>query len=106
MTAKNLGIISGSPSNYFYPNKPITREDAAVMIAKTLMAMDKPLKSSKPDVLKVFNDVSKVSSYAVPSIASLYSEKILAGKESDALAPKAYTTRAEAAVLLSRIADR
>ncbi len=106
MTAKNLGIISGSPSNYFYPNKPITREDAAVMIAKTLMAMDKPLKSSKPDVLEVFNDVSKVSSYAVPSIASLYSEKIIAGKETDILAPKDFTTRAEAAVLLSRIADR
>jgi len=106
MTAKNLGIISGSPDNYFYPNKPITREDAAVIITRALIALDKPVKSSKADVLKVFKDVSQISDYAVSSVASLYGEKIITGKESNVLAPKAYTTRAEAAVLLNRIADR
>ncbi|HEY9063141.1 MAG TPA: S-layer homology domain-containing protein [Pseudobacteroides sp.] len=106
LTAKSLGIISGSSNNYFYPNRPITREDAAVMIARTLMAVDKPAAGSKTDVLKGFKDLSKVSSYALPSIASLYSEKIITGKEPDVLAPKANTTRAEAAVLLSRIVDR
>lgn len=106
MTAKNLGIISGAPGNYFYPNKPITREDAAVIITRALMALGKPLKSSKPEVLNVFKDVSQISVYAVLSVASMYSEKIITGKESNILAPKDYTTRAEAAVLLSRIADR
>jgi hypothetical protein len=106
ITAKNLGIISGSTNNCFYPNKPITREDAAVIIARALVAMDKPLAGSKPDVLKGFKDISQVSSYAVASVASLYVEKIMAGKEANVLAPKANTTRAEAAVLLSRIVDR
>ncbi|MDP4180369.1 MAG: S-layer homology domain-containing protein [Bacillota bacterium] len=106
MSAKNLGIISGNNLNYFYPNKPITREDAAVIITRTLITLNKPLNGSATDILKDFSDVSKVSGYALSSMAALYGEKIINGKAGGVLAPKAYTTRAEAAVLISNIVGR
>ncbi len=106
IAAKNLGIISGDTSNYFYPNSPITREDAAVIIVRTLKSVNKPLPGSNNNVLNKFSDKNLVSSYAVSGIASLYTEGILNGRSESILAPKGNATRAEAALLISKIIDR
>lgn len=106
MTARNLGIISGDKFNYFFPNRPITREDVAVIIVRTLKVIDKPFKGSSTDVLKKFADGNLISQYAVVSISSLVNEGIIKGRTETILSPKGYTTRAEAALLLSKIIDR
>jgi len=105
MTAKSLGIISGDNYNYFYPNKPITREDVAVIITRTLKVINKPLPGSSTDILAKFADKNLISSYAAPSMASLNSSNILNGRSETILAPKGNTTRAEAALLISKIID-
>jgi hypothetical protein len=105
MTARSLGIISGDNYNYFYPNKPITREDVAVIITRTLKVINKPLPGSSTDILAKFADKNLISSYAAPSMASLNSSNILNGRSETILAPKGNTTRAEAALLISKIID-
>lgn len=106
MTAKSLGIISGDKYNYFNPNKPITREDVAVIITRTLKAVGKPLPGSSTDILSKFTDKNSVSAYAAPSMASLNSASIINGRSATLLAPKGNTTRAEAALLISKVIDR
>ncbi|HHW49015.1 MAG TPA: hypothetical protein GXX14_10430 [Clostridiaceae bacterium] len=106
MTAKSLGIISGDEKDRFYPDNPITREDMAIIIARTLKAVDKPLTSYSNSVLEKFLDKNMISPYALSSIASLYGEGIMIGKTSSSIAPKDNATRAEAAVLIHKVIDR
>ncbi len=106
MTAKDLGIVSGNKFNYFFPNRSITREDVAEIIVRTLKVIDKPFKGSSTDVLKKFSDRNSISQYAVVSVANLVNEGILNGRAENILSPKGYATRAEAALLLSKIIDR
>jgi len=106
MTAKSLGIISGDEKNCFYPEDPITREDMAVIIAKTLKAVNKPLTGFSNSVLEKFRDKNMISPYALSSIASLHGEGIMLGKTSSTIAPKDNATRAEAAVLINKVIDR
>lgn len=106
MTAKNLGIISGGGDNRFNPDAPITREDMAVVAAKTMHTVDRPLAACSNSVLERFWDRNFISPHAISSMASLYEEGIIAGKPGNAIAPQDNFTRAEAAVLIYRIICR
>lgn len=106
MIAKNMGIITGTGNNYFYPNQPINREDMAVILARSLKIVDRPLPHYSDTILDVYSDKSLVSPYALSSVAVLNGEKILNGKSATRLAPKDYATRAEAAVMLYKVLER
>jgi hypothetical protein len=106
MTAKSLGIISGDEKDRFYPDRPITREDMAIIIAKALKAVEKPLAGFSNSVLEKFRDKNMISPYALSSMASLHGEGIMAGKTTTIIAPKDNATRAEAAVLIHKVIDR
>jgi len=106
MTARALGIVSGDEESMFYPDKPITREDMAIIIVKTLNAVEKPLEGHSNSELEKFWDKNLISPYALASVASLYGEGIMNGKDGNAIAPKDYATRAEAAVLIYKVIDR
>ena len=108
MAAKAMGIISGS-NNMFYPNKPITREDMAIIAAKTLKAVEKPLPGYSNDVLDIYPDSSMLSGYAEASMASLVGEKLISGINQNGIYlinPKSYLSRAETAVIIYKIIDR
>ncbi|ODM27234.1 fibronectin type III domain-containing protein [Acetivibrio mesophilus] len=100
MIAKNMGIVSGTGDNYFYPNEPIKREDMAVILAKTFKIVGKPLPNHSNSVLDKYSDKNLVSIYALQSMAILNGEEIINGKSSTQLSPKDYATRAEAAVII------
>jgi hypothetical protein len=106
LTAKMLGIASGKGNNYFYPNQPITREEMAVIIARTQTIVNKPLPSFDSSILDKYTDSGHISSYAVSSIASLNGEKIMNGKSDLLIAPKDYATRAEVAVMIYKVLNR
>ncbi len=108
MTAKAEGIISGT-NNMFYPNKPITREDMAVIVAKTLKAIEKPLPGYSNSVMDAYMDSGMLSGYAKSSMASLIGEKLIGGVNQNGtllINPKAYLSRAETAVIIYKIIDR
>jgi hypothetical protein len=106
MIAENLGIISGDSGGRFYPARAITREEMAVIIAKTLETVNKPLAGYGNSVLEKFWDKGLISANALSSMASVVGEEIMLGKSSASVAPKDNATRAEAAVLLYKVIDR
>ncbi len=106
MTGKIYGIISGDNNNKFYPNKPITREDMAVIVTRTLDVLDKTLPGHLDSVLNKFSDKKLISSYALSSLAALNGEGLFNGRTTSSLAPKDTATRAEAVVLIDKVLEK
>lgn len=105
-TASRAGIVTGLTDGVFAPDQPITREQAAVMIARALKlklaANDQKLKDS---VAKSFLDSGKIESYALSAVQAVSKAKIMNGAEvsiagqkkaSYNFNPKSNMTRAEA----------
>ena len=106
MAAKALGIILPDSSNNFYPEKPVTREDIAVIICNTLVVVDKQLDKADTEILDDFTDRDSISAYALQSMANVYKAEIMVGSGNGTLTPKSTATRAQAAVIIFRIIDR
>jgi hypothetical protein len=102
MIAENMGIISADSSNRFYPEAYITREEIAVMLMKAMDVSGKAFTVRDNSSLERFTDKNKISPYAVASMATLVYEGIIDGVSEHSIAPKATTTRAQAAVMLYR----
>nr|WP_154892997.1 endo-1,4-beta-xylanase [Paenibacillus xylanexedens] len=98
--AKELGIASGFEDNTFKPGSSISRQDMMVLTAKALKAAGKSSVGSGN--LASYSDAESISTYAVDSVTSLVGSGIVNGKGGK-IAPTESLTRAEAAVILSRI---
>ncbi|MEK3752023.1 glycoside hydrolase family 3 C-terminal domain-containing protein [Paenibacillus sp. FSL E2-8871] len=97
--AKALGIAKGGADGKFIPNAEISRQDMMVLIARVLKAAGKLPEEGLIADLKGFRDASKVSSYAVSSIASLVKAGFVKGDGLN-LNPGGTASRAEAAMLI------
>jgi lactocepin len=100
--AKKLGIAGGSGDNKFNPNAPISRQDMMVMTDKALQKANKLAVTTSTAALDSFSDRADIAGYAATSLAALVQEGLITGSDGK-IAPKAPTTRAEAAVFLYRI---
>lgn len=90
----NRKIISGYPDNTFRPNKSITREEAAKMLARTIdVNITNPANPGFKDV--------KTSDPNYRYIAALASEGIINGYPDGKFHPKEPITRAQMAKILS-----
>ncbi len=96
--AKNLGIVSGDAKGKFDPKGELTRQDAMVMLRRTL---NKSGLLFEPGDLGVFSDAESISRYAQGDIAALAKAGVISGA-SGKLNPKQPVTRAEMAVMLYR----
>ncbi len=96
-TAYELGYIRGesgegdTPS--FYPNRSLTRAEAAVILGRMLDA-------ATPTVAPIFTDSDEIPAWAAPSIYSLPALGVML-PEDGAISPSSELTRAEAAQMLS-----
>ncbi len=107
MAAKALGIIaSADDTGNFYPEKPIIREDIAVIIGNTLSVVNKQLENADIGILDDFTDWESVSEDALQSMANVYKAEIMVGNGNGTLTPKSTASRAQAAVIIYRIIDR
>jgi len=102
------GIIEGKNDTTFAPNDLITRQEMAVMIARTMRAMEKaevllPLQAK--EMLNIYEDNNQVANWAEQDIALVVKNKIIQGKGGKLLAPNDNATRAEAVVILKRLFD-
>ncbi|WP_072733051.1 carbohydrate binding domain-containing protein [Paenibacillus sp. ov031] len=97
MRANGSGIIQGTDAAHLSPQRPITRQDAAVMADRAFQ-----LSTGKEDerVVSSFKDETDVAGYARKALSYFISEKIVNGY-SGKLTPQSNITRAEAAMLLS-----
>ncbi|WP_163882692.1 S-layer homology domain-containing protein [Paenibacillus favisporus] len=105
-TAARAGIVSGLSDGIFAPDQPLTREQAAVMIARALKlklaVTDQKLKDA---MAKQFLDSGKIDPYALASIQAVVKAGIMSGspvtqpgqkKPQYNFNPKSNMTRAEA----------
>ncbi|MBM7551687.1 N-acetylmuramoyl-L-alanine amidase [Thalassobacillus pellis] len=90
----NKSVVTGYPNGYFYPEKSVTREEAATMIGRALNLNGTERNTS-------FNDVDS-SSYASGYIQSAVEKGIITGYGDGTFKPKNHITRGEMAFLISR----
>ncbi len=101
-TASTYGIVKGVGSGNFNPAGTITRQDAAVMVARAakLCGMDTEFdEATSRDILAQFGDYVQSDKYARSPLAFCYNENILDQSELD-IRPKAPILRCEIAQML------
>lgn len=103
--AKALGFATGREGNIFDPSGIITREDMATLAWRVMERQGKLKESSKFSLEGEFSDANEISEYARLAVSVLAEEKLLSGYETGEFKPKGAATRAECAVLLSRLAE-
>jgi len=96
--AVNMKIFAGDNTNRLNPEKPITREEAAIVISRAF-----ELTSSGKDVLAKFSDKNEVSTWAVPFVSALVENGYMVGNNKGQLNPKGSITRAEFAQIMYNI---
>lgn len=100
-SAQKLHIISGYEDGSFGPAQAVTREEMAVLVMRILKAagVDLELTNGGTD----FQDGAEIAGYAADAVNSLNEAGLIQGQDGGRFAPKSPTTRAEAAVLITRI---
>ncbi len=96
LTAKAHGIVTGDENGCFNPNAPITREDIAVILHRTVEA-------GTAESELTFGDAGDISGYAVNAVAYFAENGIINGLGDGNFGPKKNASRAEAAVMLHRL---
>jgi len=96
------GIVNGTSSTTFSPDKTITREEATVMIIR-LFEKATSEKVSSSDF--TFFDESEISSWAIDSVKKASTLNIVTGDSDGSFSPGRNLTRGEAAALICRLAD-
>lgn len=99
MTACNEGIFVGREENKFASRELITRQEAAVVIYR--MVKDKLTDNAGAEV--VFDDDESISDWAREAVYTLRNNSIMKGRSATEFCPGELLTRAEAAILFSKI---
>lgn len=100
VTAKALGIVTGTGDHTFNPNGNISRQDMMVLAARALAAAG--MNAQAGGALDAYSDAASVSAYARASVAAMVQAGLVNGKNGQ-LAPNDSLSKAEAAVILYRI---
>ena len=90
------GILEGYPDGTFGAEKPISRQDAGVIIGRYLSLANISYTNKYQNIA----DKSEISDYAVENIKTLAESDIITLKSGNKLNPKANITRADAVVWL------
>nr|MDE7242931.1 S-layer homology domain-containing protein [Oscillospiraceae bacterium] len=98
---RSQGIVTGTGSNSFQPNAALSRQDAAVMIQRTLKAAGLNADNGTEANLAQFTDSAQISSYARGALSGLVQQGFWP-TSGNMMNPKRALTRADMAVLLHR----
>ena len=96
--AVHMGTFAGYSSSRMGPNENITREQAMVVLARTVC-----LSSAGNSVLARFPDRNQVGAWAADSVAAMVERGYVSGYRDGRLNPKGQITRAEMAQIMSNI---
>ena len=100
-TLRSLGIVDGVGGNLFMPDGTLSRQDASLMVQRTLRTAGLPAADGNAGVLTNYPDGQQVATYAVGGVACMVEQGLLPDVYGQ-LAPAAPLTRADIAVLLHR----
>jgi len=99
--AKYLGIAKGGSNNKFSPTSSLTREDAMVLVLRTMEVSKITLTTGTSSDLTSYSDKSQISDYAATAVATLIKAGIIQGDGKN-INPDGNLSRAEMAVILYR----
>ena len=113
-TAARKGIVRGKGPRLFLPNEPLTREEAAIMIARAMNLLKGNVNRDKDyeQLKKVFTDGGLVSYYAASEVLAIYKAGFITGlpnptngsnKQTYRFDPLSNLKRADAAVIAERV---
>lgn len=112
-TAARKGIIRGSGAQVFQPNESLTREDAAVMIARAgqLLKGGDNFAKDRAALQKLFTDSNLIENYSLSSVLAIQKAKFieglpntqLEGKTTYRFDPDSPLKRADAAIIAERV---
>ncbi len=97
-----LGIVNGKSDTEFYPDAPVTREEAAKIISRSA-ELFMPLYTNKD---MTFRDKDKISDWAAFYTSWCNEHGIMMGDESENFNPKDNFTVSEAVVTVSRLYNK
>jgi len=96
-----LGVVTGVGGGNFAPNNTLTREQAAVMLARLANAIGQPLPQSAP----TFADNNQISSWAIDAVGQIQAAGIMGGVGNNQFAPNGDYTREQSIVTMMRLFD-
>ena len=96
-TARKNGIINGVGDNLFAPDRPVTREEIAVMLNNIL-------RYTCSETAGVFSDVSgQANPWSYEAIFALSENDVITGYPDGSFHPRSTVTRAEMTALMCRV---
>lgn len=102
ITAYELGVVSGVNKNTFAPEKPIKREEAALMVFKAENIVGKINKNE----VNQFKDKFMISMWARDAVGGLAKEKIISGMPDGNFYPKKTITVEESFAIVNNLLKR
>lgn len=99
--AAKLEIVNGVGDNKFEPDREITREEMATMMARYIKKMDLEIKESEEKYVE-YDDEKEISSFATEAIKDMQKFGLMEGKDDKKFDPKGNAKRCEVATLLMR----
>lgn len=96
------GVVQGMGDGVFGPGRPLTREQLATMLWRSL---EKAGISESSADLTIYADGEKVSSWAADALSNLVGHGIMAGTGAHTLSPQMSCTVEQALLLLTRTID-
>ncbi|MDQ1913777.1 S-layer homology domain-containing protein [Paenibacillus sp. GD4] len=100
-TAAKYKLISGYEDGSFGPQRPVTREEAAVMIVRAISVVGKAGSAKGTD--NEFTDAASISEWARLAVSTAVQDGIVSGRPDGSFAPQLHAIRAEAAVMVKRM---
>ena len=98
--AAENAVVTGTDSNHFAPDSPITREQLAAILFRYCKAQGD--EATERANLSAYADASQISAYAKDAMSWANANGYLTGVSEDTLLPGGTTTRAQAAAIIMR----
>jgi len=96
-----LGVVAGVGGGNFAPNNTLTREQAAVMLARLADVIGQPLPPSDP----TFADNANISLWATDAVGQIQAAGIMGGVGNNQFAPSDEYTREQSIITILRLFD-
>jgi hypothetical protein len=100
--AASVGIVTGVGNNMFNPGGNLTRQEAAVMLARLSSVVGHPLPGAAP----AFADNDRISGWAAASVGAVQEAGIMSGVSGNAFDPQGTYTREMSVVTAMRLYNR